>query len=293
MNIFQRFRPAPPSTKSLGLRLLNDPQGVMQPMRIKRPAVQNLFQNALASRAMVSQPAPYGLATATSRGLAGFGRFGAALSGDGETIFGPFNFAERWSYADFMGTNPNWLSQIQKQVGLDPNVSAAGSYSPPPDSLMLAASNVWSRIEEARYLDNRVEAFAQEVEGQIKAAIAQADRATRQNIIVGTDRRWTIYERQRIEAFNTLKRLMSQVAQYVVPPTAASVPPTTPSGGSTMPRTPVGTTLPNTLTPPRSGNLQIQTANVGAQPGISTTMLVGGAAAVLAVGAAAYFLLKR
>lgn len=297
LNTFNRFRVRPPDTASLGNRLLGSRRGVQQKMNISRPPVQTFFQNALAARGMVTQPAPYGLATSNNHGLAGFGQFGrlGAFGEAGQTIFGPFGFAEEWSLADFLGANPRWLSEINRQVGLDSQVGPAGDYSPPPQSLVATAAQKWAAIDEARYFDPRTEAFAKEIESIMKAAAAQADAGTRRNVIVATNRRWAIYERQRIEAFNRIKGAMARVAQFVVPPTAPSEPPvttqTTPAGGGSTipPRKPAPNQFPQSMSAggaPAGG--AITTA-----PSSNIGLYVGAGAAVLAVGGIAWYLLRK
>lgn len=310
LNTYNRFRPRPPDAASLGTRLLGSRRGVQQKLNVARPPVQTFFNNALAARGMVTQPAPYALATSNNHGLAGFGRFGAlgAFGEAGNTIFGPFAFAEEWSLSDFLGANPQWLSEIDRQVGFDSQMGPAGSWEPPPQSLVAAAAQKWAAIDEARYFDPRTETFAANIDATMKAAIQQADAGTRRNVIVATNRRWAIYEKQRIEAFKRIKGALAQVAQFVVPPTAPSTPPTntrtTPGGGGGIvvppfSRTPAGT-VSNPVTGGGGGGGTGGGGGGGGgggstaqAPASNTGLYVGVGVAVLAVGGIAWYLLKK
>jgi hypothetical protein len=299
LNTYNRFRPRAPDARQLGQRLVGGGR-VNEKLPVTRPPVATFFDNALAARSMVTQPTPYNLGA--NNGLAGFGRFGAlgAFGNAANTIFAEFAFGEAASARDFFKLDSSWNQTVNQAQTINPvQYAAAGSYTAPPTTLISAANAKWAAISEARYLDTRVEAFARGIETTINGAIAQADSNSKVEVDAFARRRTVNVERLRIDAFKKIIAAMTQVAQYVVPPTAPSQPDTftspatsgqtgttqaPPTGWSTGAATGRGTRT----APPQQPQQAITEA-----PQSNMGLYIGGGIALLAVGGIALVLLRK
>lgn len=220
-NVYNRFVPRAPDARVLGARLLGDPRGVMQKVPVSKPNVPALFRNSYAARSSISQPAPYGLVTSNGHGLSGFAGFGNFAGFGAVPLFDEFEWDESWAAADFVGQNPTWVRQVNKQMdvlGIKDTNYPAVSYTPTDPSLVSQAGLKWGQIRAASSRDAATRAFANEVRGNIKAAIAQADQATKQqpvNLVFG--RRTGPAEQMRVAAFESIQNEMERILAYRIP----------------------------------------------------------------------------
>jgi hypothetical protein len=255
-NVYNRFVPRAPDARTLGSRLLGDPRGVMQKVPVTKPNVPALFRNSYAARSSISQNQPYGLVTATSRGLAGLGGFGA-FSGGPPLGAGGITFGFDLDRADFFG-------RVAHQNGLR---KLKLSWTPPDGALVAAADRVLGALQSSNTNGQRLRT----------TLIADGQRLADRIYEVGEKTAWEspflgargevdIFgkvlndqpERQRIEAMEDLKDWLERVAatnlaQYarVTVPNPSTTPgsglqsenqgsayggggSTTPTGGSSM-----------------------------------------------------------
>jgi hypothetical protein len=331
MNLYQKFAMRPPQPNSIAGRMLSPGQdrrvsGVAPPVPLSK-APSDFFRKANFARASVmAGPAPWALGSGyTGHGVSGFnanmaqsglggfmgGPF-AGLGNAGNNIFGEFNFGEAWSSADFLGQNPNWLSEVAKQVGLDPNLGPVSSpYDPEDSSRLSQASAKWAELKALRGTSTKIDAFMTEIQVKMRAAINEADSGTRANVIAFTNRRWKSIEERRISAFDTIKGLVSRVLSFT-PPAPEVAPGGAGEGGFTMGtgggRPPTSWETIAAINRQRAAEEAAKKAaadaaadaakNAGsgtaeAKSGPSFGLIAGVGAGVILLGAVAYFALKK
>lgn len=307
LNTYNRFRAQPPTLQALGQRLIGNRRGVQQKMPVKAPPVQKFFNDALAARGMpLARPAPYALATSTTRGLAGLGDFGSFSnfgSFAGAPLFDEFEFEERWSADDFFGRNPAWVRNVGRQMevlGIKDMNYGPVPYTPADSSFVAQTALKWNQLKTVASRDSATRAFMADVRSRLRGAIAQADQGTKipWNVVFG--RRTTADEQMRVAAFEAIQDQLERINSFRVP-SVTSPANTTPGGGiqsenqgSGYPGyTGGGSSSGGGGTGQGQGSSGGAPYNAPAAPSSNTGLYVGGGIAVLAVGAAAYFLLKK
>lgn len=222
LNLYNKFVMVPPTREAVAGRLLAPGQdrrvaGVAPPVHISR-APSEFFRRADFARSSIQAPTP---APAIGGALGGLGSFmGGPFSGAfGNLVVTGLSFSESWGYADFMGQQP-WLTNVQKQIGLDPNYGPAGSYSPPDASWLANVRTKWDQLRSVYGADAGITSFVDDVKTKLQSAIAQADELTRQPPDVFAGRRSAATEAQRIQAFNAIKAQLTRIASVNIPTVA-------------------------------------------------------------------------
>lgn len=302
LNTYNRFRAQPPTLQALGQRLIGNRRGVQQKVPVKAPPVQKFFNDALAARGMpLAQPAPYALATSTTRGLAGFGQFGSlgafGMLGDSSApIFpgGP-SFAEEWSLKDYLSgpSAPSaWYNQLRQYADQPEKWDG-----PPSAAIADQAGKNWVRYDSTPD-GARLKA---DFETELNAAIRQVDSLV-SGVKIGVNVRDPAREGPRVRGMKAIKALVLEIASTPPPqPTPRTRTNTTPgsnviyserqdpitTGGGTSGGRGDGTGGG------RGGGITQAPPPTAPEEKSNTALYVGGGIAVLAVGAAAYFLLKK
>lgn len=288
-NLYNKFVMNPPTREAVAGRLLSPGQdrrvaGVAPPVALSR-APEEFFRRADFARSSVQGPAPR-----VAGSFSGLGAFmGGPFAGFGNLVIKGLSFSESWGYADFMGQQP-WLTNVQKQIGLDPNYGPAGSYSPPDASWLANVRTKWDQLQSVYGADSGITAFIDDVKVKIQSAIAQADELTKQPPDVFAGRRSAATEAQRIQAFNAIKAQLARIASVNIPTVA------TPGGGGGG-SAGGGIDLTTLREKLAAAQKAAGAGGAGPAPGTpaaqadassSTGLLIGGAAVLLAVGVGVY-----
>ena len=287
LNLYNKFVMNPPTREAVAGRLLSPGQdrrvaGVAPPVNIST-APAEFFRRADFARSSIQSPTPR---AAIGGALGGLGNFmGGPFAGFGNLVVKGLSFSEAWGYADFMGAQP-WLTNVQKQIGLDPNFGPAGSYSPPDATWLANVRTKWDQLQSVYGADPGITNFIDDVKVKIQSAIAQADELTKQPVDVFAGRRSAATEAQRIQAFNAIKAQLTRIASVNIP--SAATPGGSSAGGGGIDLTALREKL--ALAQKQAG------AGAGPAPGTpaaqaeassSTALLIGGGA-LLAIGVGVY-----
>lgn len=177
---------------------------------VPRVAPQAFFQNAVQVEPQFGD-APYTLGT----GVSGFVGLGEANS---FKIVGDLGFNEAWSNDDFLNAQSGWQDRIR---------SAGITWTPPAARILDDANAAFDELKAAAEESDEADVLLKKLRAKTQSTMAAIDALTKKGDIFA--HRSDGEERQRVAAFNRLKKILNEWATVQIPAAPiSSRPPTAP-----------------------------------------------------------------